>query len=135
MTDYLSVGDILALHAEVMGRLGRWPSRLLNEDGLSAEVHRPRAAEHYEGADLIRQAAILAVRIAQLRPFGDGNLPTAFAATETFLRLNGLALRTGQAMNLARLLRLLSEEHDPDEATEQFEMRLRTIVGPEHDTA
>lgn len=128
MTDDLSLGDVIAIHAEVMGRLGRWPAALVDEDGLSAELQRPRAAAHYEGADLIRQAGILAVRIAQLRPFADGNLPPAFAAMETLLSFNGWSIRLGHSVDLARLLRLLSEEHDAEEATAQFERRLRSVV-------
>jgi prophage maintenance system killer protein len=130
LIDYLSLGDVLALGAEVMGRLGRWSSPLQNEDGLTAELHRPRAAAHYEQADVIRQAAILAIRLAQLRPFADGNLPTAFAVMETFLLLNDHALASGTAVDLARYLRLVAEEHEPGEETDRFERRLRSSVIP-----
>ncbi|HET8524455.1 MAG TPA: Fic family protein [Thermomicrobiales bacterium] len=130
MIDYLGVGDLLALHAELMGRLGRWPSPLVDEDGLVAELQRPQAAAHFEQADLIRQAAILAVRLAQLRPFVDGNLPTSFAAMESFLGLNGFAVDPGRAVDLVRSLHLMAEERDPDEATDRFERCLRPSVIP-----
>jgi prophage maintenance system killer protein len=128
VTDYLGLGDVIALHAEVMGCLGRSPAPLLDEDGLSAELHRPRAAALYEQADLIRQAAILAVHIAHLRPLAAGNLPTAFAATESFLNLNGWSIRPGHSVELAYLLRLLSEEPEAEGATVRFEARLRSVV-------
>jgi prophage maintenance system killer protein len=127
VVDYLGLGDLLALHAEVMARLGRQPTPLRDEDGLQAELLRPQAAAHYERADLVRQAAILGVGVAQLQPFEAGSHPTAYAAMETFLLLNGLAL-SGDPVRLATYLRLIAGEHDRATATDLLDAQLRREV-------
>ena len=48
-------------------------------------------AAYYEGADIVRQAALLGVGISQAQAFLDGNKRTAYLALNTFLRMNGLA--------------------------------------------
>jgi prophage maintenance system killer protein len=127
VVDYLGLGDLIALHAEVMARLGRQPAPLRDEDGLQAELVRPQAAAHYERADLVRQAAILGVGIARLQPFGAGSYPTAYAAMETFLLLNGLIL-TGDPVRLATYLRLIAGEHDQATAMDLLDAQLRREV-------
>ena len=124
MIDYLSLGDLVALHAEVMGRLDHPPAALRDEEGLRAELLRPQGAAHYQRADLIRQAAILAVGIAPTQPFETGTHPTAYAAMETFLALNGLGL-TGDPVRLALHLRSVAGEHDRETATSLVEETLR----------
>jgi len=56
---------------------------------LEAALYRPQTG-HY--ADLIEEAAALWESVAQNHPFLDGNKRTAFAATFTFLAINGALL-------------------------------------------
>src|ERR1044072_1297614 len=92
-TRYLSLGEVIGLHEAVMRRMGSSPApfRAGGEGLLESAVMRPQMAAYYEGADLIRQAALLAVGISQAQAFLDGNKRTAFAATDAFLRVNGLS--------------------------------------------
>src|SRR6184192_4157465 len=92
-TDWLSLADVLALHAEVMQRTGSRPAPLREEGLLESAVLRPQTAAYYDEADLVRQAALLATGIAQAQAFIDGNERTALAALETFLLLNGYRCR------------------------------------------
>ena len=62
---YLSVLDVEALHVFIMDRTGDPPSPLRDRGLLEAAVMRPRMAAHYENADLIQQAALLAIGISQ----------------------------------------------------------------------
>jgi death-on-curing protein len=125
----LSVADVIALHQAVMERTGYAPAPLRSEGALDSAVQRPRTAAYYEEADLIRQAAILAVGISQAQAFLDGNKRTAFAALDVFLRLNGSAL-TGEPIALAQRLEDVATRTDSlDAATGRFESWLREHTG------
>lgn len=125
---YLSVANVLALHQEVMERTGFAPAPLRDEGLLESALMRPRMAVHYEGADLIRQCALLAVGITQAQAFLDGNKRTAFACARVFLRVNGLRF-TGVPLKLAEQLESLGAHGDSlEEATARFEAWLRARV-------
>jgi prophage maintenance system killer protein len=127
--DELDLGDILALHIDSMGRIGKWPAPAPDEPAILA-ILRQVKREAESGSDPIRQASALAVEIAQVRPFADGNLPTALAALETHLLLHGLEIRLGSHRTIAQYLRVISEEHEPDFAIGLPEGRLRNAVVP-----
>ena len=129
-TRHLSVGEVQALHEQVMSRMGSNPApfRAGGEGLLESAVMRPQMAEHYEGADLIRQAALLAVGVSQAQAFLDGNKRTAFAASRVFLRVNGYRLIVG-SLEMARRLVAVAERADSlDAATARFEEWLRANV-------
>ena len=56
-------------------------------------MRRPYRPQTGYYADLIEEAAALWESLAQNRPFIDGNKRTAFAATYTFLAIDGAQLR------------------------------------------
>ena len=87
-------------------------------------------AAYYEDADLIRQAAPIAIGISQAQAFLDGNKRTAFAAMDTLLRLNGLAF-SGRPLDGALQLEAVAMRADSlDAATARFEAWLRDHVAP-----
>ena len=88
MTDYLTVAEVLAIHADQIERYGG--SQGVRDQGLlEAALYRPQTGYY---ADLIEEAAALWESLAQNHPFIDGNKRTAFAATYTFLAINGAHL-------------------------------------------
>lgn len=88
MTDYLTLAEVLAIHADQIERYGG--SEGIRDAGLlEAALYRPQTG-HY--ADLIEEAAALWESLGQNHPFLDGNKRTAFAATYTFLAINGAQL-------------------------------------------
>jgi death-on-curing protein len=88
MTDYLTVAEVLAMHADQIERYGG--TRGIRDQGLlEAALFRPQTG-HY--GDLIEEAAALWESLAQNHAFIDGNKRTAFAATYTFLAINGARL-------------------------------------------
>src|SRR5713226_552253 len=89
---YLSLADVLALHQVMMEKFGVGPAPLREEGMLESAIMRPRMAAYYDEADIIRQAALLAVGVSQAQAFLDGNERTALAVCDVFLRLNGLAI-------------------------------------------
>ncbi|MBV8808808.1 MAG: type II toxin-antitoxin system death-on-curing family toxin [Acidobacteriaceae bacterium] len=88
MTDHLTVAEVLAIHADQIERYGG--ARGVRDYGLlEAALYRPQTGYY---ADLIEEAAALWESLAQNHPFIDGNKRTAFAATYTFLAINGARL-------------------------------------------
>ena len=88
MRDFLTLADVLAIHADQIGRYGGTEG--LRDPGLlEAALYRPQTGYY---ADLIEEAAALWESLAQNHPFVDGNKRTAFAATYTFLAINGARL-------------------------------------------
>jgi death on curing protein len=79
---------VLAMHADQIERYGG--SQGVRDPGLlEAALYRPQTGYY---ADLIEEAAALWESLAQNHPFIDGNKRTAFAATYTFLAINGARL-------------------------------------------
>ena len=88
MTDYLTLPEVLAMHEDQIARYGG--SHGVRDHGLlEAALFRPQTGYY---ADLIEEAAALWESMAQNRAFIDGNKRTAFAATYTFLAINGAVL-------------------------------------------
>lgn len=129
-TQYLSLADVIAIHERAMRRLGAAPNPLRNEGLLESAVMRPQMAAYYEGADLVRQAALLGVGISQAQAFLDGNKRTAYLALNTFLRMNGHTY-SGDRFDLARQFEQFAERSgDADVAIAAFETWLRERVEP-----
>ena len=92
MTDYLTMAEVLTMHADQIERYGG--SHGVRDPGLlEAALYRPQTGYY---ADLIEEAAALWESLAQNHAFIDGNKRAAFAATYTFLAING-ALFTADA--------------------------------------
>ncbi|MCX6611933.1 MAG: type II toxin-antitoxin system death-on-curing family toxin [Acidobacteria bacterium] len=88
MNDYLTMAEILAMHEDQIHRYGG--STGVRDHGLlESALYRPQTGYY---ADLIEEAAALWESLAQNHPFIDGNKRTAFAATYTFLAINGAQL-------------------------------------------
>ena len=87
--DYLTVADVLGLHAVLMQRYGGAPG-IRDPGALEAALFRPQTG-YYE--DIVMEAAALLESLAINHPFVDGNKRTAFAAADVFLRINGWRLQ------------------------------------------
>jgi len=83
--NYLSVADVLAMHMVVIKRYGGTDG-IRDMGALESAVARPQSG-YYK--DVIESAAALLESLAINHPFLDGNKRVAFAATDTFLRING----------------------------------------------
>ena len=89
MTDYLTVAEVLAIHADLIETYGGTHGvRDLGQ--LESALFRPQTGYY---PDVISEAAALWESLSQNHPFIDGNKRTAFVAAFTFLRLNGTAIR------------------------------------------
>jgi death-on-curing protein len=102
MTDYLTVAEVLAMHADQIERYGGGHG--VRDPGLlEAALYRPQTGYY---ADLIEEAAALWESLSQNHAFIDGNKRTAFAATYTFLAINGARLTADAEKAYAFVARL-----------------------------
>jgi death on curing protein len=82
---YLTVAEALEMHRQLIDEFGG--THGLRDRGLlEAAVFRPQNG-YYD--DLIHEAAALMESLATNHAFLDGNKRISFAATDTFLRVNG----------------------------------------------
>lgn len=102
MTDYLTVIEVLAIHADQIERYGG-AAGIRDRGLLEAALFRPQTGYY---ADLIDEAAALWESMSQNHPFIDGNKRTAFAVTYTFLMINGARLTATPAKTEHFLLSL-----------------------------
>jgi death-on-curing protein len=102
MTDYLTVVEVLAIHADQIERYGGAPG-IRDRGLLESALFRPQTGYY---ADVIEEAAALWESLSQNHPFIDGNKRTAFAATYTFLSINGFRLTANESDVYAFVARL-----------------------------
>lgn len=132
MSRHLGLADVMALARIAMRATDSAPPvfRAGGEGLLESAVLRPQMAEHYEQADLIRQAALLAVGISQAQAFLDGNKRAAYQSLLVFLRVNGCTLDLSDGgLATAHQLELVATRPDSlDAATDRLEAWLRRRV-------
>lgn len=86
--EYLTLPEVLAIHEDQVDMYGG--SEGVRDLGqLEASLFRPQSGYY---RDIIAETVALWESLSQNQPFVDGNKRTAFAATYTFLLLNGIAL-------------------------------------------
>ena len=88
MRDYLTVGEVVAIHHEMIEQFGG-AHGLRDMGALESAVFRPQTG-YYD--DAVAEAAALLESLAINHPFIDGNKRVAFAAADVFLRLNGFEI-------------------------------------------
>lgn len=91
MTEYLTIAEVLAMHDDQIKREGG-AAGVRDMGALESALYRPQTG-YYD--DLIGEAAALWESLSQNHPFVDGNKRTAFAATYTFLMINGYEFAAG----------------------------------------
>ena len=105
MNDYLTLTEVMAIHADQIERYGGTPG--VRDYGLlESALFRPQTGYY---ADLVEEAAALWESLAQNHPFIDGNKQTAFAATYTFLTINGARLTANAEDTYVFIARLYQE--------------------------
>lgn len=89
MTRYLELEEVLLLHAVLLKKYNG-ATGIRDQGSLMAALYRPQSGYY---ADIIQEAAALWESLSQNHPFVDGNKRVAFAAVDTFLRLNGYVIK------------------------------------------
>lgn len=91
---FLSVDDVLAVHARVIREFGG--AMAVRDSGLlesAVALPMARFGGSFLHAGIKDMAAAYLFHLCSNHPFVDGNKRTALAAAETFLLLNGFRLR------------------------------------------
>ena len=109
MAEYLSVIEVLAIHALLIDEFGG-ADGLRDFGALEAAVFRPQTG-YYE--DPIAEAAALFESLIQNHPFLDGKKRTALAAADVHLRMNGFEL-AGESLEHHKFIIGLIELGDLD---------------------
>ncbi|NBX67056.1 MAG: type II toxin-antitoxin system death-on-curing family toxin [Proteobacteria bacterium] len=102
MTAYLTIVEVLAIHADQIARYGG-SDGVRDMGQLEAALFRPQTGYY---ADVVAEAAALWESLSQNHPFIDGNKRTAFAVTYTFLAINGWAMTADAKTIMAFLMPL-----------------------------
>jgi death-on-curing protein len=124
VTDYLVLAEVLVIHEDQISRYGG--SKGVRDPGLlEAALFRPQTGYY---ADLIDEAAALWESLAQNHPFIDGNKRVAFAATYTFLAINGAQI-TADADATYSFISGLFETHTFDFAHLAAWLRSNVAIG------
>jgi death-on-curing protein len=100
--DYLTMADVLAMHAILIQRYGGAPG-VRDPGALESALFRPQTG-YYE--DIVAEAAALLESLAINHPFVDGNKRIAFAATDIFLRINGWRLQQSPMQIHAEMIQM-----------------------------
>ena len=103
MKDYLTVADVLGMHAILIQRYGGIEG-VRDMGGLESAIYRPQSG-YYN--DIVEEACALMESLLINHPFLDGNKRTAFAACSVFLKINGHAIKADSATLYAAILRWL----------------------------
>ncbi len=98
--------EALALHAIGLKKYGGGAG-LRDIGALESALFRPQTGYY---ADSIEQAAALLESLAVNHPFIDGNQRVAFAATATFLRINGLIIQSDSATIYKKMIELFESK-------------------------
>ena len=106
MTEYLTVLEVLAMHADQIERYGG-SSGVRDPGQLEAALFRPQTGYY---ADLMEEAAALWESLSQNHPFIDGNKRTAYVAMELFLDLNGFAFVASDADAVITMLNMAAHD-------------------------
>jgi death-on-curing protein len=119
---FLSLDEVLELHADQISSFGGTPG-VRDEGLLESALAQPQATF---GGDFLHRtisekAAAYLYHIAMNHPFIDGNKRTAFAVTDTFLRLNGCALNLTDARAYDLVMRVARGTMTKEELSREFE--------------
>ena len=100
--DYLTVAEVLGMHAVLMRRYGG-ATGVRDLGALEAALFRPQTG-YYD--DIVAEAAALMESLAINHPFIDGNKRIAFAAADVFLRINGWCLKRPPMQIYAEMMKM-----------------------------
>jgi death-on-curing protein len=119
---FITMQDIMLMHGVLINRFGGSPG-LRDKASLEAALMRPQSGYY---PDVISQAAALFESLIVNHPFIDGNKRIAFAAMDTFLRINNKRLNTDSTEAYRQIMHMFKVQ---ELKFDQVDAWLRTICG------
>ncbi len=123
--DYLTAADIIGIHDILLKRYGG-AEGVRDMGAIEATVFRPQCGYY---SDIIQEACALLESLLIDHPFVDGNKRMAFAASDIFLRINGIHMKAENAEMHRRILTWLAA--DSNERLLLMEQDLRDFTADE----
>ena len=122
---FLSLDEVLELHDDPISSFGGTPG-VRDEGLLESALAQPQATFGgiFLHPTISEQAAAYLYHIAMNHPFIDGNKRTAFAVTDTFLRLNGCALNLTDDRAYDLVMRVARGTMTKEELSTEFELSI-----------
>jgi death-on-curing protein len=110
---FFTYAEVLAIHADQIVSFGG-TSGVRDEGLLESALAQPQATfdEQFLHSTIYEQAAAYLYHLAKNHPFVDGNKRTAFAAMDTFLRINGYRLTLTNEDSYALVLQAVTDRID-----------------------
>lgn len=120
--EFLSKNSVLKIHARQIEKFGGTPG-IRDQGLLESALAQPQAtfSGQFLHQKIHEQAAAYLYHLAMNHPFIDGNKRTAFAATDTFLRLNGYSLTLADEEAYHLVLQVAQGKIGKDELTANLE--------------
>jgi len=120
--NFVSKSMVLSIHARQIERFGGTQG-VRDEGLLESALAQPQATfgGQFLHPTISEQAAAYLYHIAMNHPFIDGNKRTAFAVTDTFLRLNGCALNLTDDRAYDLVMRVARGTITKEELSTEFE--------------
>ena len=120
--NFVSKSMVLSIHARQIERFGGTQG-VRDEGLLESALAQPQATfgGQFLHPTISEQAAAYLYHIAMNHPFIDGNKRTAFAVTDTFLRLNGCALNLTDDRAYDLVMRVARGTMTKEELSTEFE--------------
>ena len=123
--DYLTAADIIGIRDILLKRYGG-AEGVRDMGAIEATVFRPQCGYY---SDIIQEACALLESLLIDHPFVDGNKRMAFAASDIFLRINGIHMKAENAEMRRRILTWLAA--DSNERLLLMEQDLRDFTADE----
>ena len=123
--DYLTAADIIGIHDILLKKYGG-AEGVRDMGAIEATVFRPQCGYY---SDIIQEACALLESLLIDHPFVDGNKRIAFAASDIFLRINGIHMKAENAEMHRRILAWLAA--DSNERLLLMEQDLRDFTADE----
>ena len=120
--DYLTVADILGMHAILIEKYGGMAG-IRDMGSLESAAFRPQSGYY---SDIVEEACALMESLLINHPFMDGNKRTAFAACSVFLRINGQHITADSNKLFMLIIRWL--QLPPTDRFRTMANDLRTLV-------
>lgn len=117
--DYLTVADVLGLHATLLRRYGG-AEGIRDMGAVESALFRPQCGYY---TDIVEEACALLESLLINHPFVDGNKRTAFAACDVFLRINGKYIRGDSLFIYDMMIRWLGMEASSRFESIKFDIR------------
>lgn len=121
--NFITKNLVLSIHARQIERFGGTPG-IRDEGLLESASSQPQATfgGEYLHPTIAEQAAAYLYHIAMNHPFIDGNKRSAFAVTDTFLRLNGCSLNLTDDRAYDLVMQVARGTMTKEELSTEFEL-------------